>query len=147
MNNFEFVVKINYPNESEYLEHRFEELKDSVDGLEDLAEISKFNLDTDEHYLGLLSFILCGDKAVNWFEEPGRAFIDDMDIQSGSATLYIRVNGIEDDYFKKLLSEATIDGLSIEAYPNPADEDTVEEYEGYYFKMSSDDVKDTDIER
>ena len=147
MNNFEFVVKINYPNESEYLERRFEELKDSVDGLEDLAEISKFDLDTDEHYLGLLSFVLCGDKAVNWFGEPGRAFIDDMDIQSESTTLYIRVNGIEDDYFKKLLSETTIDGLSIEAYPNPADEDTVEEYEGYYFKMSSDDVKDTDIER
>lgn len=129
------------------IERRFEELKDSVNALESLAEISKFNLDTDKHYLGLLSFVLCGDKAVNWFEEPGRAFIDDMDIQSGSATLYIRVNGIEDDYFKKLLSETTIDGLSIEAYPDPSDEDTVEEYEGYYFKMSSDDVKETDIER
>lgn len=147
MNNFEFIVKINYPNESEYLERRFEELKDSVDGLEGLAEISKFNLDTDTHYLGLLSFVLCGDKAINWFEEPGRAFIDDMDIQSENTTLYIRVNGIDDDYFKKLLSETTIDGLSIEAYPDPSDEDTVEEYEGYYFKMSSDDVKETDIER
>lgn len=145
MNNFEFVVKINYPNESEYLERRFEKLKDSVDGLEDLAEISKFNLDTDGHYLGLLSFVLCGDKAINWFEEPGRAFIDGMKIQSDSTILYIRVNGIEDDYFKKLLSETTIDGLSIEAYPTG--KYTVEEYEGYYFKMSSDDVKETDMER
>ena len=127
MNNFEFIIEVKSKDKEALKEHMLR-LKKSVDGDESLSEIKQYDLDTDWHYLGLLAIVLCGKKAVNWYEDAYRAFIDGMHITDESTELYVRVNWPEEKFIKKIIGETELSDLRIKMVVNEEDESTVDEF-------------------
>lgn len=126
MNNFKFVITVK-SNKKDKLVTRMERLQSSVDEEIELVEIEEFDLDTDPHYLGLLAIVFCGEQAASWFDDAGRAFIDSMNISEDSTKIYARVNGIDENFFQKIIKNSDID-LSFNIKVDEDSDMTIEEY-------------------
>lgn len=134
MNDFDFVVKVKVdPSNKEAISNLIA-FSESVYGYERFECIDRLDLDTDDHYFGLLAFALCGDKAESWYCDD-QFFVDNMDIdkEAGEATLYTRQNWTCNSFLDKIISQCEYDNVVIETYPNEVDESCLEEFGDYHY--------------
>lgn len=136
MNNFEFIVNVKVDPSNKEAISALNALRDSVYGYEPLECIARLNLDTDEHYFGLLAFALCGDEAESWFIYDG-FFVSNMDVneETGEATLYTRQNWRCDDFLDEIVKHCKYDDIVIETYPNEECKSCVDEFGDYYYSV------------
>lgn len=128
MNNFNFIVEIK-SSEKEELKKRMLRLQESAIEGNELEEIERLSLDSDPHYLGLLMFVLCGDKALDMGWDENRHFIDGMDVENDVTTLYVRENWPDEEFWQKIINETDLKDLTIREFVNKEDFPTTWEFE------------------